>query len=128
MKVTYFRGFTVYFKTLWMGPVRIPHSSHFLSPSSVISWIELGGGGGRGGKSKWIPLNFGYHEVIRTAPISYVRQGREPGLLGPAKLVLTGSRKKYNDERNPTGHELVHLAEWRAFLSFSKLALRRAEI
>ena len=34
-----------------------------LPPNSVISWIELGG------KLKWLPLNFGYHDVLRTAPI-----------------------------------------------------------
>ena len=34
-----------------------------LPPSPVILWIELGG------KSKWLPLNFGYHDVMRTGPI-----------------------------------------------------------
>ena len=31
-------------------------------PSLVILWIELGG------KPKWLPLNFGYHGVMRTGP------------------------------------------------------------
>ena len=30
---------------------------------SVILWIELGG------KPKWLPLNFGYLEVMRTDPV-----------------------------------------------------------
>ena len=34
-----------------------------LPPSPVILWIELGG------KPKWLPLSFGYHDVMRTAPI-----------------------------------------------------------
>ena len=34
-----------------------------LPPSPVIFWIELGG------KPKWLPLNFGCHEAMRTAPI-----------------------------------------------------------
>ena len=31
-------------------------------PSPVILWIELDG------KPKWLPLNFGYHDVMRTCP------------------------------------------------------------
>ena len=34
-----------------------------LPPSPVILWIE------QGGKPKWLPLNIGYHDVMRTAPI-----------------------------------------------------------
>ena len=34
-----------------------------LPPSPVSLWIELGG------KSKWLPLNFGYNCVMRTTPI-----------------------------------------------------------
>ena len=34
-----------------------------LPPRPVILWIELGG------KPKWLPLNFGYHDVMHTAPI-----------------------------------------------------------
>ena len=33
-----------------------------LPPSPVILWIELDG------KPKWLPLSFGYHDVMRTAP------------------------------------------------------------
>ena len=37
---------------------------HSISPPSpVILLIELGG------KPKWLPLNFGYHDVMRTGPI-----------------------------------------------------------
>ena len=45
-----------------MGPVRISHSSHHFGP--VILWISLGG------KPKWLPLKFGYHDVMRTSPIA----------------------------------------------------------
>ena len=34
-----------------------------LGGSSVILWISLGG------KPKWLPLKFGYHDVMRTSPI-----------------------------------------------------------
>ena len=34
-----------------------------LPPSPVVLWIDLGG------KPKWLPLNFGYHDVMRTALI-----------------------------------------------------------
>ena len=47
-----------------MGPVRIRHSSHGFGGSPVILWISLGG------KPKWLPLKFGYHDVMRTRPIS----------------------------------------------------------
>ena len=42
-----------------MGPVHIRH--HFATPSPVILWIELGR------KPKWLPLNFGYHDIMCTA-------------------------------------------------------------
>ena len=35
--------------------------------SPVILWISLGG------KPKWLPLHFGYHDVMRTSPIGPVR-------------------------------------------------------
>ena len=38
-----------------------------LPPSPVILWIELGG------KPKWLPLNFGYHDVMRTGTITSAR-------------------------------------------------------
>ena len=34
-----------------------------LLPSPVILWIELGG------KPKWLPMDFEYHDVMHTAPI-----------------------------------------------------------
>ena len=34
-----------------------------LSGSPVILWISLGG------KPNWLPLKFGYHDVMRTSPI-----------------------------------------------------------
>ena len=48
-----------------MGPVRIRHRSHDLGASPVILWISLGG------KPKWLPLKFGYRDVVRTSPISW---------------------------------------------------------
>ena len=57
------------FRILVMGPVPIRHSSHdFGSP--VILWISLGG------KPKWLPLKFGYHDVMHTSPIV------EPNMIG----------------------------------------------
>ena len=46
-----------------MGAVRIRHSILDFATQPVILWIELGG------KPKWLPLNFGYHDVMYTAPI-----------------------------------------------------------
>ena len=34
-----------------------------LGGSPVILWIQLDG------KPKWLPLKFGYHDVMRTSPI-----------------------------------------------------------
>ena len=50
-----------------MGPVRIRHSSHDFATQLelciLILWTaELGG------KPKWRPLKFGYHDVTRTTP------------------------------------------------------------
>ena len=42
-----------------MGPVRIRHSSHHFATQPSHLCIELGG------KPKWLPWNFGYHDVIR---------------------------------------------------------------
>ena len=36
-----------------------------LGGSPVILWISLGG------KPKWLPLKFGYHDVMRTSPITF---------------------------------------------------------
>ena len=65
------------------------HTSQLTPPTPVTLWIELGG------KSKWLPLNLGYHDVMSTAPILiYTSQfnywcllvllftGEGPGLLG----------------------------------------------
>ena len=45
-----------------------------LGGSPVILWISLGG------KPKWLPLKFGYHDVMRTSPISSASRAlfREP--------------------------------------------------
>ena len=42
-----------------------------LGGSPVILWISLGG------KPKWLPLKFGYHDVMRTSPIMHTRHGRQ---------------------------------------------------
>ena len=48
-----------------MGPVREYVIFHTIwGGSPVILWISLGG------KPKWLPLKFGYHDVMRTSPIS----------------------------------------------------------
>ena len=46
-----------------MGPVRIGHRSHHFATQSSHLWMELGG------KPKGLPLNFGYHDVMRTVPV-----------------------------------------------------------
>ena len=40
-----------------------------LGGSPVILWISLGG------KPKWLPLKFGYHDVMRTSPIGVACTG-----------------------------------------------------
>ena len=42
-----------------------------LGGSPVILWISLGG------KPKWLPLKFGYHDVIRTSPIGETSRKKE---------------------------------------------------
>ena len=46
-----------------MGAVRIRHSIREFASQPVILWTLLGG------KPKWLPLNFGFNNVMRTAPI-----------------------------------------------------------
>ena len=52
---------------LEMGAVRIRHSIREFATQPVILWILLGG------KPKWLPLNFGFNDVMRTAPIFWSR-------------------------------------------------------
>ena len=40
-----------------------------LGGSPVILWISLGG------KPRWLPLKFGYRDIMRTSPISSVEYG-----------------------------------------------------
>ena len=49
-----------------MGAVRIRHSIREFATQPVILWIPLGG------KPKWLLLNFGFNDVMRTAPISFL--------------------------------------------------------
>ena len=45
-----------------MGAVRIRHSIWEIATHPVILWTLLGG------KPKWLPLNFEFNDVMRTAP------------------------------------------------------------
>ena len=47
-----------------MGAVRIRHSIREFATQPVILRILLGG------KQKWLPLNFGFNDVMRTGPIA----------------------------------------------------------
>ena len=50
-----------------IGPLQIRHRLHpFATASPVILWIELGG------KPKWLPLDIGYNDEMRTGPIAWV--------------------------------------------------------
>ena len=50
-----------------------------LGGSPVILWISLGG------KPKWLPLKFGYHDVMRTSPItSYAACHSKP--IAPGRI------------------------------------------
>ena len=46
-----------------IGAVRIRHSIREIATHPVILWILLGG------KPKWLQLNFGFNDVMRTTPI-----------------------------------------------------------
>ena len=48
-----------------MGAVRIRHHIREIATQPVILWILLGG------KLKWLPMNFGINDVMRTAPIVF---------------------------------------------------------
>ena len=60
-------------------------------PSPVILWIE------QGGKPKWLPLNFGYHDTMRAAPnqsvVSIPSTTRESS-LGDASLGQSAPRPR----------------------------------
>ena len=47
-----------------LGAVRIRHSIREIATQPVILWILLGD------KTKWLPLNFGFNDVMPTAPIA----------------------------------------------------------
>ena len=47
-----------------MGAVHVLRSIRKIATWPVILWILLGG------KPKWLPLNFGFNDVMRTAPIA----------------------------------------------------------
>ena len=50
-----------------------------LGGSPVILWISLGG------KPKWLPLKFGYHDVMRTSPIHASLVSAGAGDVTPAE-------------------------------------------
>ena len=58
-----FEEIKLVFSTETMGAVRIRHSIREIATQPVILWTLLGG------KPKWLPLNFGFNDVMRTAPI-----------------------------------------------------------
>ena len=65
---------------LLMGAVRIRHSIREIATQPVILWILLGG------KPKWLPLNFGFNDVMRTAPIWFLmREGAWYQTLTPLR-------------------------------------------
>ena len=68
-----------------------------LGGSPVILWISLGG------KPKWLPLKFGYHDVMRTSPIFLVftenRPLRPEGHLCKHEMSKEGHEKS---ERTPS--------------------------
>ena len=52
-----------------------------LGGSPVILWISLGG------KPKWLPLKFGYHDIMRTSPIHLnVDIEFDPGMVSKGVL------------------------------------------
>ena len=65
-----------------MGPVRIRIVYTILGGSPVILWISLGG------KPKWLPLNFGYHDVMRTSPMEHCLPGPRDTLFVVIKLLM----------------------------------------
>ena len=52
------------FTLVSMGAVRMCHGIREFATQPVILWILLGG------KPKWLLLNFGFNDVMRTAPIA----------------------------------------------------------
>ena len=55
----------------WMGAVRIRHSIREIATLPVILWIPLGG------KPIWLPLNFGFNDVMRTGHICATENEKE---------------------------------------------------
>ena len=76
----------IYFWYIWYkrwGPCEYVIVHTVLPPSPVILWIELGG------NPKWLLLNFGYHDVMRTRPI-YSETYLLYFELNPINTVCTG--------------------------------------
>ena len=63
-----------------MGAVRIRHRIRDFATQPVIFWIPLGG------KPKWLPLNFGFNDVMRTAPIGHIMVNMQ-GNGSPEKFI-----------------------------------------
>ena len=53
-------------QVIWWGLCEYVIVHTILGGSPVILWISLGG------KPKWLPLKFGYHDVMRTSPIGRI--------------------------------------------------------
>ena len=75
-----------------MGAVRISHSIRKFATQPAILWILLGG------KPKWLPLNFGFNDVMRKAPI-------------PSRSIMSTMlpHEKYTRPRILTGRGAVDL-------------------
>ena len=69
-----------------MGAIcmRIRHSMREFATQPVIPWIPLGG------KPKWLPLNFGFNDVMRTALIE--KHYTEPFENRPRSQISVASK------------------------------------
>ena len=84
-------------------------------PRPVILWIELGG------KPKWLPLNSGYHDVMRTVCIAQMHVG-SVWYSGFFSFTSTDVKKELTIEgekgRKRKNEENLRTAIWRCvFLS-----------
>ena len=70
------------FKELWWGLCQYVIVHTIVGGSPVILWISLGG------KPKWLPLKFGYHDVMRTSPIMSSVSAKYMATTLTASLVI----------------------------------------
>ena len=65
-----------------------------LGGSPVILWISLGG------KPKWLPLKFGYHDVLHTSPTRFFATKKPAPELHFTELQAYGYKLAAKEERN----------------------------